>query len=568
MHRSIEQVVAVLAAWKAGAAHLCLNPDQPAARISAQLDHAGSTVLLTVGEVATSLPLFGGTILHVDQFDATSAVGPERKVGPDDLAYVIFTSGSTGAPKGVAITHRSLANYAAFIEGLLEDEPGADNGRTFAMVTSLSTDLGNTCLYPALASGGCVSLVPLDAAMDPELFGSYNASHPADVLKVTPSHLAALLSAGSSVLPTQVLITGGEAVTWEMLDQVRALGNCRLINHYGPSECTVGSLVYEVASAPPYHRTTKIVPIGNPIANTEVYIVDERLRLVAPGVVGELLIGGSGLARGYWNDDARTAEAFVPDPFSGRPNARLYRTGDQARRLPGGTVEFVGRIDGQVKVRGYRVETGEIEVTLARHREVQRAAVVLREDNPGDQRLVAYFVSPYSPGPSPSSLRDYLREHLPEYMVPAAYVELDSLPLAPNGKLNRSALPKPASDNGDWHREYIPPETDTERVIAEVFRELLDLDQVGADDDFFTLGGHSLLATQAIARIRHAFDVELEVHLLFTEPTVAALAWAVDARRQPDDDAELAALLAELDGLSDEEAEALLAAETEQDPPT
>ncbi|HVA07271.1 MAG TPA: amino acid adenylation domain-containing protein [Acidimicrobiales bacterium] len=566
MNRSIDQVVAILAVWKAGAPHLCVNPDQPGNRISAQLQHAGATVVLTAGTAADVMPPFAGTIVRVDQVEDASAVGPELTIGPDDLAYVIYTSGSTGAPKGVAITHASLANYVGFIEKLLEDVPGASSGLTFALVTSLSTDLGNTCLYPALVSGGCVSLVPLDVAMDPELFGSYNASHPADVLKITPSHLGMLLSAGSSILPKQVLVTGGEAVTWELLDRVRVLGDCRLINHYGPSETTVGSLVYEVASAPPHHRTRTIVPIGNPIANTEVYIVDERLRLVAPGAVGELMIGGSGLARGYWGDEIRTAESFSDDPFSGRTGSRLYRTGDQARRLPDGTVEFLGRIDGQVKVRGYRVETGEIEETLARHREVQRAAVVLREDSPGEQRLVAYFVSPYSPGPSPSSLRDYLRDQLPEYMVPAAYVELDNLPLTANGKLDRSALPKPVGDNYDLHREYVPPSSDTEEVIAEVFEELLGLDQVGADDDFFTLGGHSLLATQAIARLRNAFGLELEVHLLFTEPTVAALARAVDERREPDEDAELAALLAEIDSLSDEEAKALLDAESEQDP--
>ncbi len=566
MERSIDQLVSVLAAWKAGAPHVCLSPDQPPARLLAQLEHAGSVVVLTTGALAEALPEFDGSVVMVDRSSEEADTAPTGGPGPDDLAYLVFTSGSTGDPKGVAVTHRSLDNYVAAISDLLADVAGYDAGLTFAVVTGLNTDLGNTCLYPALVSGGTVSLVPLDAAMDPVSYAAYNAAHPSDVLKITPSHLESLLIEGASVLPAKVLLTGGEASTWELLDRVRSLGGCRIVNHYGPSETTVGSLVFESATSPADHFSRRTVPIGRPIANTRIHVVDEQLRRVPPGAAGELLIGGAGLARGYWRDDERTAEAFIDDPFSDVPGARLYRTGDLVRHLPDGSLEFLGRNDGQVKVRGHRVETGEIEEALRSHREVQRAAVVLREDAPGDKRLVAYIVSPYSPGPSPSSLREHLRERLPEYMVPSSFVELDTLPLAANGKLDRRALPEPGDDDLDGDREFVEPSTETEQMIAGVFSDLLGVERVGASDDFFALGGHSLLATQAIARIRSAFDIDLEVHTMFTEPTVAALAHAVDERRGSND-AELAALLREIDNMSDEEAERLLATETGLDPP-
>ncbi|MGA2838337.1 MAG: amino acid adenylation domain-containing protein [Acidimicrobiales bacterium] len=565
MQRSTDQVVSVLAVLKAGYAHVCINPDQPATRIAGQLAHSGASILLTVRHTGDSLPPFDGTVLTVDEIDTTGNGRVAVEVDPDDLAYIVYTSGSTGSPKGVAVTHGSLENYVAFVIDELLGAPDLADGWSFALVTSLSTDLGNTSLYPALASGGCLTVVPLDVAMDPELFASHNRANPVDVLKITPSHLEALLAAGGTVLPRKLLISGGEALRWELVDRVTALSDCRVVNHYGPSETTVGSLVFELDSATLAHRARPVVPIGRPLTNTRVRIVDDSSGQVPPGAPGELLIGGSGLARGYWRDDERTAESFPDDPL-GDDSGRYYRTGDLARHLPDGTVEFLGRIDGQIKVRGFRVETGEIEVNLRSHPEVQQAVVVQREDTPGDHRLVAYIVSPYSPGPEPASLREFLRDRIPDYMVPAAYVELESMPLLANGKLDRAGLPEPTEDDVDGHREYVAPSTDTEKVVAELFGELLGIEQVGAGDDFFALGGHSLLATQAIARLRGIFRVELEVHLLFTAPTVAALAGEVDSRRVLEDDDDLADLLRQIDELSDEEAEALLAAETEQNP--
>ena len=298
MDRSVDQVVAVLAVLKAGAPHLCVNPDQPQARISAQLEHAGSDIVLTVSSLAGNQPTFSGVLLDVDTMEDLADAAPRVDTGLDDLAYVIYTSGSTGTPKGVAVTHRNLANYVAFVEGMLA--PDHEDGLTFGLVASLSTDLGNTCFYPALVTGGLLDLVPLDTAMDPEAFALHNAGKQIDILKITPSHLDTLLTAGAGVLPRVALITGGEGCTWDIVDRVRTMSQVRMINHYGPSECTVGSLVYEVDMARPHHRERPIVPIGSPIANTRVIVADERLRPALPGEVGELLIGGAGVACGYW----------------------------------------------------------------------------------------------------------------------------------------------------------------------------------------------------------------------------------------------------------------------------
>ena len=283
MERSIEQLVSILAAWKAGAPHVCLSPDQPPVRLLAQLEHAGSVVLLTTEAISPTLPAFGGSVVLVDRSTDEADTPPAGGAGPDDLAYLVFTSGSTGDPKGVAVTHASLSNYVSAISGLLATVAGYDTGLTFAVVTALNTDLGNTCLYPALVSGGTVSLVPIEAAMDPVAYAAYNAAHPADVLKITPSHLDSLLIEGAAVLPTKVLFTGGEASTWDLLDRVRSLGGCRIVNHYGPSETTVGSLTFETTSSPDDHFSRRTVPIGRPIANTQVHVVDDQLRRVRPG---------------------------------------------------------------------------------------------------------------------------------------------------------------------------------------------------------------------------------------------------------------------------------------------
>jgi amino acid adenylation domain-containing protein len=553
--RSPQLIAAVLGVLKAGGAYLPLNPDQPPARLAFQVQDAGASIVITDAAHEAQAAALPAEALRADVDLASAPAGPPQAAGElDDVVYVIYTSGSTGVPKGVETTHRGLANYVAAIGARLDLEEAGP--QRFGVVTTVSTDLGNTSIFPALATGGTLQLVPVDAAMDGAAYQEHTAVHAIDILKITPSHLSALLAgAGAAALPGRQLILGGEPCPVELVERVRSLAPCAVLNHYGPTETTIGSLTHAVecteGAAP-----GATVPIGRPLAGTDVHVVDEQLRLVPLGVPGELLIGGAGLARGYRNQPEQTAERFVAHPF--REGARAYRTGDVVRMLADGNVEFVARVDGQVKIRGFRVEIGEVEAVLGRHPAAGPLAVVLREDRPGDQRLVAYVTG----GASADELRTLAREHLPEYMVPSAFVALDALPLTPNGKLDRAALPAPEAAAAV--REYVAPRDEIEETLAAIWVEALGVEQVGVHDDFFELGGHSLLATQVIARIRAAYGIQLPLHSLFTAPRVSDLALAVTAAREPaadEDDGELAALLEELEGLSEEEAERLLSRE-------
>jgi amino acid adenylation domain-containing protein len=507
---------------------------------------------------------FPGHITCLDRDEATLAATPGDVSGgatADDLVYVMYTSGSTGLPKGVAVTHGNLVAYTRFIIDLL----GADTAPLeFAMVSAISTDLGNTTIFPALASGGCLNLISPEAALDGALYAEEAVAHPIDVLKITPSHLAALLAGPepAAILPRHTLLIGGETLTWDLVEWIRSLGTCRILNHYGPTETCVGCCTFDTAEAESLEWRPATVPVGRPIAGATVHVLDGGLHPVPVGVVGELCVGGAGVAQGYWENDDLTAKSFVADPF--RAGGRLYRTGDRARFLPDGSVEFLGRADGQVKIRGYRVETAEIEAVFRHHPTVQQAAVVARQDRQGQLRLAGYFVAAGATVPSEESLRSFLLERLPGYMVPSTLVRLDSMPLTPNGKLDRAALPAPEDAAAGGRRQLVAPSDDVEATIADIWASLLGLDAVSVHEDFFELGGHSLLATQVIARFRNAFGVQLPVHSLFTNPTVARLAALVHGERKAaadDDDEEMARLLAELEGLSDEEAEQLLAIE-------
>ena len=561
LDRSLELIVSVLAVMKSGGAYLPLNPDHPTERLNFQLQDAAASLVLTDAALAEQAGQLSGTPIRVDEaFEAEPAENPERVGDADDVAYVIYTSGSTGVPKGVEVTHRGLASYlAAVVDRIGLDGEGP---LRFGVVTTMSTDLGNTSVFAALATGGCLELVPVDAAMDGEAFAAHLADRPLDVLKITPSHLAALLvSSASGVLPRRTLVLGGEAAPWQLVEQIRAQGSCRIVNHYGPTETTIGSLTHDLGDSSEGAPVAATVPIGRPLAGTRIYVVDEDLRPVPVGTPGELLIGGPGLARGYRNQAEQTAERFVADPFSDDPEARVYRTGDVVCFLSDGSVEFLGRADGQVKIRGFRVELTEVEAVLSGHPAASQVAVVMREDGGGDGRLVAYVVG----GASTEDLRSLASERLPDYMVPSAFVTLAALPLTPNGKLDRAALPAP--DVGvSSSREYVAPSTEIEERLAAIWAESLEVERVGVQDDFFELGGHSLLAAQVIARIRSAYDVQLPLHSLFTAPRIADLAAEVEAARVPseEEDSELTSLLEDLEGLTDEEAERLLQLETSE----
>jgi amino acid adenylation domain-containing protein len=557
--RSAAMLAGLLGIWKAGGAYVPLNFEHPAARLAHQLDETGARVVVTLAALHERLPDGYATIDldNVEPADAAPGSAPD-----DGLAYVMYTSGSTGLPKGVEVTHTNLASYAVALAqrlGLL-DRHAADEPLRCATVTAISTDLGNTAIMPALVSGHTVVLVHPDVAMDPNAYAELVARTPIDVLKITPPHLDALLTAGAErVLPRHTLVLGGEASPWTLVDAIRAASTCRILNHYGPTETTVGCCTYDVPDAPPA-SAPRTVPIGHPIANARTYVVDAHGAPLPIGVPGELWIGGAGVARGYAGQPEQTAQHFRADPFAAGTTGttgttdKLYRTGDKARWLPEGELEFLGRVDDQVKIRGYRVEPREIEQVLARHLQVRQTAVVAREDRPGERRLVAYVVA--DGYPTVESLRATVTAALPDYMAPTAFLLIGALPLTPSGKLDRRALPAPDDSVGDFGRPYVEPRSDTEQRLAGVWCEVLHRDRVGVEDDFFELGGHSLLAAQVVARVRTRFGVELPLHSLFTAPTVAQLAVEIDGLAGGAvDDAELDALLEEL---SDEEIEQLL----------
>jgi amino acid adenylation domain-containing protein len=520
-YRSVESLVAVLGILKAGGAYLPLNFDHPVARLQAQLAQAEADVVVIESDLDRRLAGVEALLVNVSsEAEAAGATNPPHVGEPDDLAYVMYTSGSTGSPKGVGVTHANLVNYCAASAAWLRLDD--DEQAQFAVVSAISTDLGNTAIFPALLSGGCVNLVAPETAMDPEAFASFFQAAEVDVLKITPSHLRALLAASDTpaVLPRRLLVLGGEALPWELVDEVRSRATAlRIVNHYGPTETTIGSCTLELdGDVEGARRAT--VPIGRPIANTSVYVVDRRDRLVPPGVTGELLIGGAGVASGYVNRPDETAERFGLNPFG---EGRVYRTGDRVRVLETGAIEFVGRLDDQVKVRGFRVEPGEVEAVLLGHPSVRHAAVKATVDGRGDAMLTAYTVST-APVPA-GDLEAFLASSLPDYMLPSAFVSIDAMPLTPGGKIDRQALPEPVDVDGRA-AAYVAPRDDVEAEVTRVWEELLGIERVGVEDDFFALGGHSLLATQVIMRLRGIYG-NVPLQAMFLSPTPAGLAGVI-----------------------------------------
>ncbi|MFL6289704.1 MAG: amino acid adenylation domain-containing protein, partial [Thermoanaerobaculia bacterium] len=482
LERSLEMVVAVLGVLKAGGAYVPLDPSYPAERLAFMKADAGLAVVLE----------------SLDFEEAPEA--PPVDLGPDNAAYVIYTSGSTGRPKGVQVPHGALANFLISMAG----RPGFGAEDVLLAVTSLSFDIAGLELYLPLMQGGRIVLASREEAADGRRLQELLAG--ATVLQATPATWRLLIDSGWQSGEGLKALCGGEALPPSLASDLLArVGS--LWNVYGPTETTVWSTVEEIHGP---------VSIGRPIGNTEAYVLDGHGNPVPVGALGELVLGGAGVARGYLGRPDLTAEKFVPNPFS-VPGSRMYRTGDLARWCPEGTLECLGRIDHQVKVRGFRIELGEIEAALGRHPDVTAAVVVVR-----DERLVAYVV-----GADVSGLRSWLRQSLPEYMVPTAWVALEKLPLTPNGKVDRRALPAPAMAAAS----ATAPRNPVEELLAEIWCELLGLDRVGIDDDFFDLGGHSLKATQLVARVRRAFGVDLPLRRLFEVPTVAGLGRVVERLR-------------------------------------
>ncbi|MGH7579408.1 MAG: non-ribosomal peptide synthetase, partial [Gemmatimonadales bacterium] len=522
--RSSQLVVALLAVLKAGGAYVALDPAYPEERLRFLLHDAQARVLLTERRLQETLPrVEPATVVCLEQELTLIARERDEPVRDDitsaHLAYVIYTSGSTGAPKGVGITH---GNAVAFLTWARQTTSEAAGARVLAS-TSISFDLSVYEIFGTLSWGGTVLLVEsaLELAERPDL----QAPGAVTLLNTVPSVANALVRLGA-VPPGLVRVNlAGEPVSRTLVEALYAAGAGEVHNLYGPSETTTYSTAAHVVSA-----ESGAPGIGRPIANTRAYVLDRRLEPVPIGVPGELYLGGAGVARAYLGRPALTAERFVPDPFGpsggGKPGARLYRTGDRVRWRPDGTLEFLGRLDQQLKLRGFRIEPGEIEAVLGQHPTVHMAVVIPREDAPGDLRLVAYVVPNGAP-PDVDELRRLLEQRLPEYMVPAAIVVLESLPLSPNGKLDRRALPPPDRTGRKDREDYAAPRTPVEEMLAGIWATVLRVERVGIRDNFFALGGHSLLATQVISRIRTVIGIELPLRALFEEPTVADLATRV-----------------------------------------
>jgi amino acid adenylation domain-containing protein len=525
LEREAQIVVALLAVLKAGGAYVPLDTRAPGERVALMLADARVALLITREHLADQLSGPRPDCICVDTqrqaIAAQCADNLERAIQPAQAAYILYTSGSTGAPKGVVIEHRQLLNYLSALSARV----GFVLPASFAMVQPLTVDSCLTMLFPPLLGGGSLHLLTREQTLDPLELARVFEQRPADYLKIAPSHLAALLgeSQAAHLLPRRGLIIGGEASSWAWAQQVRArMPAGVLFNHYGPTETTVGSLVFQVE---PGTEPVGITPTGRPLANTRVYILDRQGQLALPGVIGELYLGGAGLARGYLHAPDLTAARFLPDHLSGQPGARLYATGDLVRYRSTGNVEFVGRRDEQVKIRGYRIEPGEIEAALVQHPHI-RAAVVLAVGPQGaGRRLVAALVPQVGATLTEQQVQQFLRGRLPEYMQPTRALCLEALPLTPHGKVDRKALLALFEQaRPDGERPLKQPRTSVEELIAGVWREILGQSEIGRDENFFGLGGHSLLAVQVLSRLRALFGRELPLRALFQAPTIASLA--------------------------------------------
>jgi amino acid adenylation domain-containing protein len=521
-------LVGLLGILKAGGAYLPLDPVAPDARLKLLIEDAKLGTILTTSKYHSRLQNNGLRILNLDQ-DGWSVFpaepDPISASTGENLANVLYTSGTNGKPKGVLVEHRQLMHYVR----AAVDQYGMANPGSFAMLQPLTVDSCQTMIFPALGWGGTLHLISRERTMDATALSEYFQNHPIDYLKIAPSHLQALISKVDprTLMPQRCLIIGGETSHWGLIDQLLALApSCTIWNHYGPTETTVGVLTYPVSTEWKTHRDiSATVPLGKPLPNVQIYILDQGARPTPVGVPGEIYVGGSLVTRGYLNRPEMTDAKFIPDRFRAIPGSRLYQTGDLARFLYDGTVEFLGRSDGQVKLRGYRIELGEIEAVLGMHPGVNECLVLVHQQTEaGNPQLVAYVVARLGHHPSSEELIGYAHSQLPEVMVPTAIVMLSAMPRTEHGKIDRSALPFPKPEQFGGRSVYVAPITPVEKTIASIWCEVLGFDQVGIHDDFFDLGGHSLLAMQIVSRIQSALGVEVPVGKLFELFTVAQLA--------------------------------------------
>jgi amino acid adenylation domain-containing protein len=504
VERSLDMIVGLLGILKAGGAYVPLDPAYPPDRILFMIEDSRMPVVLTHQDELRKLTASGVEFICLDsdwnRIAEASLDDLSHSAMPDDLAYVIYTSGSTGKPKGVQISHRAVVN---FLTSMCR-EPGMVQEDVLVAVTTLAFDIA-------------IVIASRETTLDATKLGDLLLSCGATVMQATPAMWRMLIEAGWEGDPRLKILCGGEALTRDLADKLLA-GSASLWNMYGPTETTIWSAVHKVTA------NNGPVAIGRAIANTQMYVLDRHLNHVPLGVPGELHIGGVGLARGYWNRPELTADKFIADPFQSTPGCRLYKTGDLVRYLPDGALEFLGRIDHQVKIRGFRIELGEIETILQQHLDVRECVVAIREDTPGEKRLVAYFVPAGTQAPTISDLRAHLRQVLPEHMLPSAFVSIAKLPLTPNGKVDRRALPAPDEDRPELGVTYALPRNEIEKSIASIWQQVLNVERVGRDDNFFDLGGHSLLMVRVHSAIRKSFPADVSMIDMFRFPTVKRLA--------------------------------------------
>ncbi|KAB8332623.1 non-ribosomal peptide synthetase [Scytonema tolypothrichoides VB-61278] len=517
MERSLHMVIGLLAILKAGAAYVPLDPIYPQERLSFILEDAQVPVLLTQGLCVETMPLHKGKVICLDTHWQTICQQSQEnlvtEVTPNNLAYVIYTSGSTGKPKGVQISHSALSNFLH----TMQQTPGLTEQDTLLAVTTYSFDIAALELFLPIIVGARLVVVSREIASDGTRLKAKLTDSNATVMQATPATWQLLLAATWQGNHQLKILCGGETLSGQLANQL--LKRCgSLWNMYGPTETTIWSAACQV------EKDSSVVPISQPIANTQFYILDQHAQLVPIGVPGELHIGGDGLARGYLKRPELTAEKFIPNPFSDKPAARLYKTGDLARYLANGQIEYIGRIDHQVKVRGFRIELGEIEEVLRQHPEVQETVVLIREDVLEVRRLVAYFVSKAETAVLIDDLRNLLKQQLPNYMIPSTFVQIQALPLTANGKIDRSRLPVPDANRLELTEGYQAPCSEVERTIATVWQQVLHLEKVGVNDNFFDLGGHSLLIVQVNSKLQEIFKRNLSVVEIFQNPTIKSLA--------------------------------------------
>ena len=559
MNRGAWMVVSLLGVLKAGGAYVPLDPEYPRERLRFMLEDSGIQILLTEQSLAETVPVSVGHVVSVDAdwevIARESASASESGAEPCNTAYVIYTSGSTGRPKGVLIPHEAILNRLLWGQ---EVYPLTCEDRVLQKA-SFSFDFSVWEIFGTLLAGAQLVLARPGGQQDSGYLVRLIAERRVTVAHFAPAMLQMFLSeAGLDACESlRLVFSGGEALSVEVQERFFKRLPSELINQYGPTEASVDA-TYFICRRDSERST---VPIGRPIANTRAYVLDARMNPAPVGVPGELYIAGTGLARGYLGRPSLTAERFIPDPFSSEPGGRLYKTGDVVRWLADGELEFIGRADNQVKVRGYRIELGEIESALSSHESVRDCVVLAREDEPGDKRLVAYVVTANdATALSAAELRAHLKERLPEYMTPSAFVTLEALPLNANGKVERRALPAP--DSSLVSDLYVAPRDAVEEMIAEVWAEVLRVERVGVNDNFFESGGHSLLAMQVVSHLRQLMGCELPLRLMFEEPTVAGLASALARDPVARESALRAAqMLARLSSLSEEEVESMLSEE-------